>query len=110
MALVADAAHGIHPIAGQGLNLGYRDVAAMADLITDAVAAGQDPGAPELLEQYQRLRRFDNMRMAAVTDGLVKLFSNNIPPVRLLRRAGLKAVSKLMPAKRFFMKQAMGDQ
>ena len=55
-------------------------------------------------------RRFDNMSMVAVTDGLNRLFSNNIPPVRLLRKAGLKAVSKLKPAKRFFMKQAMGDR
>ncbi len=104
MALVADAAHGIHPIAGQGLNLGFRDIGALAALLKDAA----DPGAPEILATYSRARRFDNMTMVAVTDGLVRLFSNNIPPVKLLRRAGLRAVSKLRPAKRFFMRKAMG--
>lgn len=110
MALVADAAHGIHPIAGQGLNLGYRDVDALAALLIEAHEKGQDPGAQDLLERYQRTRRFDNMSMAAVTDGLVRLFSNNIPPVRFLRRAGLRAVSKLPPVKKFFMRRAMGGQ
>ncbi len=110
MALVADAAHGIHPIAGQGLNLGFRDVKAMADLVRSAHERGEDIGSDELLQAYQRQRRFDNMSMVAVTDGLVRLFSNNIPPVRFIRRAGLKAVSKFPPAKRFFMKQAMGDR
>ena len=105
MALVADAAHGIHPIAGQGLNLGFRDVKALADLVSGA----DDPGAPEILEAYARARRFDNMSMIAVTDGLVRLFSNDLPPVRALRRFGLRTVAKLKPAKRFFMKRAMGD-
>ncbi len=110
MALVADAAHGIHPIAGQGLNLGFRDVKALADLVCAAARAGGDAGADALLAAYQRQRRFDNMTMVAVTDALVRLFSNNIPPVRFLRRAGLRAVSRLPPAKRFFMRQAMGDR
>ena len=110
MALVADAAHGIHPIAGQGLNLGFRDVKALADLVRRAHEQGKDIGSDELLQTYQRQRRFDNMTMVAVTDGLVRLFSNNIPPVRILRRAGLRAVSGLPFAKRFFMKQAMGDR
>jgi len=109
MALVADAAHGIHPIAGQGLNLGFRDVDKIAELLISAHQKGEDLGAPELLKQYQRARRFDNMSMVAATDGLVRLFSNNLPPVRFLRRTGLKLVSKLQPAKQFFMKQAMGD-
>lgn len=108
MALIADAAHGIHPIAGQGLNLGFRDVDKMAELLTEAHKDGKDLGSPDLLETYQRARRFDNMSMVAVTDGLVRLFSNNLPPVRFLRRTGLKLVSKLRPAKQFFMKQAMG--
>lgn len=110
MALVADAAHGIHPIAGQGLNLGFRDVKALADLVCAAAREGADVGADALLAAYQRQRRFDNMTMVAATDALVRLFSNNIPPVRLMRRVGLKAVSKLPPAKRFFMRQAMGDR
>jgi 2-octaprenyl-6-methoxyphenol hydroxylase len=110
MVLVADAAHAIHPIAGQGLNLGFRDVAELAELISSVKASGRDVGAPELLATYQRRRRPDNMAMVAVTDGLNRLFSNNILPVRLLRQAGLKAVARLPAAKRFFMRQAMGDR
>ncbi len=110
MALIADAAHGIHPIAGQGLNLGFRDVGKIAELLIDAHNYGQDLGSPDLLETYQRARRFDNMTMVAVTDGLVRLFSNNLPPVRFLRRTGLKLVSKIAPAKQFFMRGAMGDR
>ena len=106
MGLVADAAHGIHPVAGQGLNLGFRDVKALSDLLSDA----EDPGAEDILEAYQRARRFDNMAMVAATDGLVRLFSNRSKTAQILRRAGLKAVAKLPAAKRFFMKQAMGDR
>lgn len=108
MALVADAAHGIHPIAGQGLNLGFRDIAALSDLLAQARDAGTDLGSPALLEQYQRARRLDNMAMAGATDTLNRLFSNTIGPVRLARRIGLKAVQKIGPARRFFMRQAMG--
>ena len=108
MALVADAAHAIHPVAGQGLNLGYRDINELASLIEQAAVQGRDIGAPDLLQTYQRRRRPDNTAMIAVTDGLVRLFSNNILPVRILRRAGLKAVAKIPPAKRFFMENAMG--
>lgn len=110
MALIADAAHGIHPIAGQGLNLGFRDVAELARLVGEAHAKGEDVGAPKLLETYQRRRRPDNMAMVAMTDGLNRLFSNNIMPVRVLRKMGLRAVSKIPLAKRFFMRQAMGDR
>lgn len=110
MALVADAAHGIHPIAGQGLNLGFRDVGEIASLIADAHERGSDVGAHSVLQTYQRRRRPDNMAMVAVTDGLNRLFSNNLKSVGLLRRAGLKMVSKIPPAKKFFMRQAMGDR
>jgi 2-octaprenyl-6-methoxyphenol hydroxylase len=110
MVLVADAAHGIHPIAGQGLNLGFRDLDTLDQLLGEALVAKADLGATELLERYQRIRRPDNMAMVAVTDGLVRLFSNDLAPVKFLRRAGLKAVSRLKPAKSFFMKQAMGDR
>lgn len=110
MALVADAAHGIHPIAGQGLNLGFRDVAELARLVGDACVHSHDPGAADILEAYQRRRRPDNTAMIAVTDSLNRLFSNNILPVRVLRRAGLKVVAKLPIARRFFMRQAMGDR
>ena len=110
MVLVADAAHGIHPIAGQGLNLGFRDLAALDELIGEAQIAGKNIASSELLETYQHRRRPDNMAMVAVTDGLNRLFSNNIMPVRVLRRTGLRLVSRLHPAKQFFMKQAMGDR
>ena len=108
MVLVADAAHGIHPIAGQGLNLGFRDLGVLSQLIEEAHAKGQDIGAKSLLLSYQRKRRPDNMAMVAVTDGLVRLFSNDVLPVKLMRRAGLKAVSRIGVAKKFFMNQAMG--
>jgi 2-octaprenyl-6-methoxyphenol hydroxylase len=104
MALVADAAHGIHPIAGQGLNLGFRDIAALAELAGGA----KDPGDADLLQQYQRQRRFDNMTMAGATDMLTRLFSNDIGALGFVRRAGLRAVARSRTAKRFFMKQAMG--
>lgn len=109
MVLVADAAHGIHPIAGQGLNLGFRDLDELSKLIATAFEKGQDIGANALLETYQRRRRPDNMAMVAVTDALVRLFSNNLPPVRILRRAGLQAVSKTLRVKQFFMHRAMGE-
>lgn len=109
MVLVADAAHGIHPIAGQGLNLGFRDIGELAMLIRDAQEKGRDIASHALLATYQRRRRPDNMAMIAVTDALVRLFSNDIMPVRLLRRAGLRAVSRLAPVKRFFMVRAMGE-
>ncbi len=106
MVLVADAAHAIHPVAGQGLNLGFRDVKELAGLIAEA----GDPGAPELLATYQRRRRPDNTAFVAVTDGLVRLFGNDRRSFKLLRRTGLKMVAQLPPAKRFFMKQAMGHR
>jgi len=101
---------GIHPIAGQGLNLGFRDVDKIAALLSETFNKGEDLGAASILEEYQRARRFDNMSMVAVTDGLVRLFSNNLPPIRFLRRTGLKLVSRIRPAKQFFMKQAMGNK
>lgn len=104
VALIADAAHGIHPIAGQGLNLGFRDIAALAAL----TAGAADPGAAAVLDAYQRQRRPDNMAMAGTTDMLNRLFSNDIAPVRALRRFGLRLVDRTAPVKNFFMRQAMG--
>jgi 2-octaprenyl-6-methoxyphenol hydroxylase len=109
MALVADAAHAIHPIAGQGLNLGLRDIAELAELVIEAKKAGKDIGGDELLEAYQRARRLDNMLMAAATDSLNRLFSNDVAPVRILRRIGLKMVQAVPSARKFFMRQAMGS-
>ena len=108
LALVGDAAHGIHPIAGQGLNLGLRDVAALAETLVDARRLGLDLGAADVLARYERWRRFDNLMLIAATDGLNRLFSNDLAPVRLARDLGLAAVNRLPPLKRLFMRHAMG--
>ncbi|HEX4261971.1 MAG TPA: UbiH/UbiF/VisC/COQ6 family ubiquinone biosynthesis hydroxylase [Acetobacteraceae bacterium] len=108
LALVGDAAHAIHPIAGQGLNLGFRDAAALAGLVAEAVGAGDDPGAASLLARYQRARRPDNLAMLATTDALDRLFSTDAPPIRLARDLGIAAVNRIGPLKRAFMRQAMG--
>lgn len=108
LALIGDAAHAIHPIAGQGVNLGYRDVAVLAELLGDAHRTGQDLGDAALLQHYQRWRRFDNTMMVAVTDGLTRLFSNNILPLKMARGLGLWTVGRMPAVKRFFMRHAMG--
>ena len=108
LALAGDAAHGIHPIAGQGLNLGFRDVIALAELVIAAVGRGDDPGAPGLLTRYQRRRRPDNLLMLAMTDGLDRLFSNENRLARLVRDIGIAAVDHTPPLKRMFMRRAMG--
>lgn len=108
-ALVGDAAHAIHPIAGQGLNIGIRDVAALAEVIVDATRLGLDPGASTLLARYARWRRADNFTMLAVTDGLNRLFTNDFPPLRLGRRVGLAAVNRMPALKRRLMRHAMGE-
>jgi len=108
LALVGEAAHVIHPIAGQGLNVGIRDVAALAELVVDARRLGLDIGEEWVLERYQRWRRLDAVLLAAVTDGLNRLFSNTIAPMRLIRGLGLAAVNRLPPLKRVLMQHAMG--
>jgi 2-octaprenyl-6-methoxyphenol hydroxylase len=108
IALVADAAHGIHPIAGQGLNLGLRDVAALAELIIAAHESGEDAGSDALLSRYESMRRPDNMLMAGTTDALNALFSNRSSLLSMARRMGLRLVARSSAAKVFFMKQAMG--
>lgn len=108
VALVADAAHGIHPIAGQGLNLGLRDVAALADVVVDSHRLGLDFGSLVALERYQRWRRFDNVSLGLACDGLNRLFSNDSMPLRVLRDAGLGLVNQIGPARRFFMRLASG--
>ena len=108
LALIGDAAHVIHPIAGQGWNLGVRDVAALAELIVDAHRLGLDLGGAELLRRYEGWRRFDSITLTAATDGLNRLFSNAAPAVRLARDLGLAAVNHAPGLKRFFMRHAMG--
>jgi 2-octaprenyl-6-methoxyphenol hydroxylase len=108
LALVGEAAHVIHPIAGQGLNVGIRDIAALAEAVIDARRLGLDIGDDSVLERYQRWRRLDAVLLAGVTDGLNRLFSNTIAPVRLARDLGLAAVNRLPPLKRLLMRHAMG--
>lgn len=108
LALVGDAAHAIHPIAGQGLNLGLRDVAALAECVVDARRLGLDVGARDVLERYQRWRRPDNLMLVAATDSLNRLFANDFGPLRLGRDLGLGVVDRIAPLKRVFMRHAMG--
>jgi 2-octaprenyl-6-methoxyphenol hydroxylase len=108
LALVGDAAHVIHPIAGQGLNMGLKDVAALAEVIVDAVRLGLDPGALAVLERYQRWRRFDTMAMGIATDGLNRLFSNQSDALRLVRDVGLGLVDRLPALKHLFIREAAG--
>jgi 2-octaprenyl-6-methoxyphenol hydroxylase len=108
LALIGEAAHTIHPIAGQGLNLGIRDVAALAELVIDTRRLGLDIGDETVLLRYQQWRRFDALALAAVTDSLNWLFSNSLRPVQLARDFGLAAVNRFPPLKRLLMRDAMG--
>jgi 2-octaprenyl-6-methoxyphenol hydroxylase len=108
VALAGDSAHGIHPIAGQGLNMGLKDVAALAQCAAEAASLGLDCGDISALERYQRWRRFDNVAMAYATDLFDRLFSNDRPALRLMRDLGLAAVNAFGPARRFFMRSAGG--
>jgi len=108
LVLMGDAAHGVHPIAGQGLNLGLKDAAALAEVLTDAIRLGEDFGSLVVLERYAAWRRFDNVMLAAATDVFVRLFSNDNPLVRLARGAGMAVVNLIGPARKFFMQEAGG--
>lgn len=108
LALVGDSAHAIHPIAGQGFNLGIRDVASLAEIIAETCRLGLDIGSGSVLKSYEKARLADNTAMIAVTDGLNRLFSNNIFPIKLAREAGLAAVQQLPPLKKLFIRHAMG--
>ncbi len=107
-ALVGDAAHAVHPIAGQGLNLGLKDVAALAEVIVEAQRIGEDWGSELVLERYARWRRFDAAALATATDLFTRLFSNDHPALRLIRGVGMAAVNRFGPAKRLFVREAAG--
>ena len=108
VALVGDAAHGVHPIAGQGLNLGLRDVGALAQVLIEAQRRGEDIGAADVLERYQRWRRFDSTALALGMDGVTRLFSNDNPVLRLGRDLGMGLVNAVPGLRRGFMRQAAG--
>jgi len=108
LAIIGDAAHVIHPLAGQGLNLGLKDVAALSEAVIDALRLGLDHGAPTVLADYQAWRRFDAALMAAVTDNLNRLFSNDLPPVRAMRDFGLGLVDRVAPLKSALIARAAG--
>jgi 2-octaprenyl-6-methoxyphenol hydroxylase len=108
VALIGDAAHVIHPIAGQGLNMGLKDVAALAEAIVDAARLGLDPGGAGVLDRYQRWRRFDTMAMGVATDGLNRLFSNRSDILRALRDAGMGLVDRAPALKQLFIREAAG--
>jgi 2-octaprenyl-6-methoxyphenol hydroxylase len=108
VALLGDAAHAVHPIAGQGLNMGLKDVAALAEVLTDAVRLGEDIGAADVLERYARWRSVDNLGVALATDVFTRLFSNDNPLLRAARDAGMALVNQIGPARRLFMAEAGG--
>lgn len=107
-ALIGDAAHGVHPIAGQGLNLGLKDAAALAEVLTEASRLGEDLGSETVLDRYARWRRFDNAALSAGFDAFVRLFSNDIAPVRIARDAGMAVVNRIPALRRAFMHEAGG--
>ena len=107
--LVGDAAHGIHPIAGQGLNMGLRDVAALAQVLTEASRIGEDLGAAAVAERYEQWRRADNSAVAFATDSLARLFSIPGKPAAIVRRTGLAAVNRIPPLRKAFMSVARGE-
>jgi 2-octaprenyl-6-methoxyphenol hydroxylase len=108
VALVGDAAHGMHPIAGQGLNAGLRDVAALAEVLGEARRRGEDIGAADVLGRYQAWRRFDTMTLALATDAFNRLFSNDLPGLRVLRDIGMGVVGALPRLRRGFIREAAG--
>ncbi|MEM1345112.1 MAG: UbiH/UbiF/VisC/COQ6 family ubiquinone biosynthesis hydroxylase [Pseudomonadota bacterium] len=109
LALAGDAAHGIHPIAGQGMNLGLRDVAALTEVLAEAAGIGEDIGDERVLRRYQRWRRFDAVSFSLAMDALNRLFSNDSSALSALRRAGLAAVQALPGARRTFLREASGE-
>ena len=108
LALIGDAAHAVHPLAGQGVNLGFLDAAALAAALDEALERRRDLGGMWTLRRYERARRGENMLMLGAMDGFKRLFSNSVPPLAVLRSAGLSAVDRITPAKHLFMRHALG--
>jgi 2-octaprenylphenol hydroxylase len=108
LALVGDAAHAIHPLAGQGVNLGLLDAATLAEVLVDARRAGRDLGSYGVLRRYERTRKGDNLLMLAAMDGFKRLFGNELPPLRLLRNLGLRLADSASPMKQLIMQRALG--
>ena len=109
LALVGDAAHGIHPIAGQGLNLGLRDVAALVETLVEGARLGLEAGDAQLLARYERWRALDSLMVGASTDGFTRLFGIPGRPARAIRRLGMAAVERISPLKKYFMAEARGE-
>jgi 2-octaprenyl-6-methoxyphenol hydroxylase len=108
IALIGNAAHAIHPVTGQGFNLGLRDVSVLAEILVDAVKQGEDPGDLTLLNSYRRWREVDQNRVAAITDGLARLFANPFGPLRLMRNLGLVGLDLMPGLKHLVARQFMG--
>jgi 2-octaprenyl-6-methoxyphenol hydroxylase len=108
LALLGDAAHVLHPLAGLGLNLGFKDAASLSDVVSDAAAIGEDIGSLAVLERYQAQRRFDTLATSALIDGMNRLFANNNAFLKTVRETGLRLVDRIPPAKEALMKQAAG--
>lgn len=108
LALIGDAAHVVHPLAGQGVNLGLLDAATLAEVLLDGLAAGHEVGALRVLRRYERWRKSDNLPMLGIMDGFKRLFGNSLPPVRLLRNLGLNLTDAAGPLKNLIARRAMG--
>ena len=108
VALLGDAAHAVHPVAGQGLNAGLKDVGALTEVLVLAARRGEDLGRPDVLDRYQRWRRFDVASLALSTDAVVRLFSNDVGPLRLVRDLGLGMIQRLAPLRRGLIREAAG--
>ena len=108
LALIGDAAHVVHPLAGQGVNLGLLDAATLAEVLLDGLAAGHEVGALRVLRRYERWRKSDNLPMLGIMDGFKRLFGNSLPPVRLLRNLGLNLANAAGPLKNAIARRAMG--
>ena len=108
LALIGNAAHTLHPVAGQGFNLGLRDVAVLAEVLSDAAVAGKDIGSLEVLQDYAKWRRRDHIKMIAFTDGLARIFSNPLAPVRAVRNVGMLAMDMIPPLKHVLTRHTMG--